>query len=89
MKKDDEINAVVLQIDAEKQTAEIAEVENDADHTVQLTDVQKAYLEPGDYIHYNAKTNKIEDIHENDLDGIQVKTTGNAIVVLKFMGKHT
>jgi len=69
MNKNNDFNAVVLEIDAKKQTAELAEVNNDANHIVHLTAIQMAYLEPGDYIYYNAKTNQIEDI-TGDVDGI-------------------
>lgn len=75
MKKMVEANAVVVEIDPENSTAELSEVDRTCTHTVTLTNVQRSYLEQGDYVYYNGRTNKIEDlddsnsnvVNENDL----------------------
>lgn len=75
MKKIVEANAVVVEIDLQNSTAELSEVDRPCTHTVTLTNVQRIYLEQGDYVYYNGKTNKIEDlddsnsnvVNENDL----------------------
>lgn len=75
MKKMVEANAVVVEIDPENSTAELSEVDHPCTHTVTLTNVQRSYLEQGDYVYYNGRTNKIEDlddsnsnvVNENDL----------------------
>lgn len=75
MKKMVEANAVVVEIDPENSTAELSEVDQPFTHTVTLTNVQRSYLEQGDYVYYNGRTNKIEDlddsnsnvVNENDL----------------------
>ncbi|RND42949.1 hypothetical protein FAM18108_03070 [Lacticaseibacillus paracasei] len=75
MKKIVEANAVVVELDPQNSTAELSEVDQPCTHTVTLTNVQRSYLEQGDYVYYNGRTNKIEDlddsnsnvVNENDL----------------------
>lgn len=66
MKKMVEANVVVVEIDPENYTAELSEVDRPCTHTVTLTNVQRSYLEQGDYVYYNGRTNKIEDLDESN-----------------------